>query len=412
MSLMGHQGVRPVRVLTARTAVSNLGVSETKGSSQSSRSRTHAGSSEAANKTGVKRTSRHLSEAGVARKPAVRRRRQVHRIPVKDEINAGTRAQSGQLTILERRSVSCEVESQYIVYYQRFKDFCKESGVSWPPPLEDCDALLADHLDVLFMDGKSASEGEKAVAAVEFSHVGVKNKVPRSRRALKGWRKEVPPGSRLPLPRLAMYGIAMLILQKGRRLMALKVVADFDMYLRPGESMDLRAHNIVAPVRSAGPQYRWYSVIIRDAQDGRPDKVGVYDNSLQLNNPETSWIGPLLLARAKALKCKSDLLFNFTMEDFRKSFVEAAEKLGLGKLHPYQLRHGGAAEDLNSGFRDHAAVKARGRWKTDQSVRRYAKVDKVQELLNKMSPVQLAFCKMAQQKLRKVFNGGPMPASL
>ena len=332
---------------------------------------------------------------------------------MKDEINAGTRAQSGQLTILERRSVSCEVESQYIVYYQRFKDFCKVSGVSWPPPLEDCDALLADHLDVLFMDGKSASEGEKAVAAVGVQPRGSQeqgSQKPSRPERVAQRRCHQGAGCRCLVSRCTVSRCSSF--RKGDGLMALKVVADFDMYLRPGESMDLRAHNIVAPVRSAGPQYRWYSVIIRDAQDGRPDKVGVYDNSLQLNNPETSWIGPLLLARAKALKCKSDLLFNFTMEDFRKSFVEAAEKLGLGKLHPYQLRHGGAAEDLNSGFRDHAAVKARGRWKTDQSVRRYAKVGKVQELLNKMSPVQLAFCKMAQQKLRKVFNGGPMPASL
>ena len=125
-------------------------------------------------------------------------------------------------------------------------------------------------------------------------------------------------------------------------------VAAVDMYLRPGESMDLRAHNVTAPAKSAGPPYQWYSVVIRDAQDKKPHIIGVYDNSLPLNNVETSSVGPLLHARALSRKYKSDHLFDFKMEEFRKQLTQAGEKLGLGKLHPYQLCHGGAAEDLNA----------------------------------------------------------------
>ena len=313
---------------------------------------------------------------------------------------------------MERRSVSGEIEGQYKQHYEKFKAFCKENGGSWPPQLVDVDALLADYLDTLFLQGKSASEGEKAVAALEFLHIGAKNKVPRSRRALKGWRKEVPPGSRLPLPKLAMYGIAMLLYYRGRRLMALKVVADYDMYLRPGEGMELRAHNVIPPVKGAGPQYQTYSIVIRDLEDGRPDKIGVYDNSLPLDNPETSWIGPHLHKRASSMKKKTDFLYDFSMEEFRKSFGDAASKLGLGVVHPYQLRHGGAAEDLNSRFRDHNAVKSRGRWKTDQSVRRYTKIGKIQQLLSKLGPDQLSFCKRSAALLPKVFSGKAVPISL
>ena len=50
----------------------------------------------------------------------------------------------------------------------------------------------------------------------------------------------------------------------------------------------------------------------------------------------------------------------------------------------YQLRHGGAADDLLTKTREYAAVKDRGRWRTDASVRRYGKVGKIQALLNKM----------------------------
>lgn len=76
----------------------------------------------------------------------------------------------------------------------------------------DADPLLADFLDLLYLDGKSASEGEKTVAALEFHQIALKGHLPRSKRALRGWRKAVPPSSRLPMPRPVMFGLAMNLL--------------------------------------------------------------------------------------------------------------------------------------------------------------------------------------------------------
>ena len=42
------------------------------------------------------------------------------------------------------------------------------------------------------------------------------------------------------------------------------------------------------------------------------------------------------------------------------------KKLNLEVLHPYQLRHGGATDDLSSRCRDHNGVKSRGRWENRQ----------------------------------------------
>ena len=47
--------------------------------------------------------------------------------------------------------------------------------------------------------GKSASKGEKAVAAVEYSHIRVKNKMPRATRSKGVEGLKVPPSSRLLL---------------------------------------------------------------------------------------------------------------------------------------------------------------------------------------------------------------------
>ena len=78
---------------------------------------------------------------------------------------------------------------------------------------------------------------------------------------------------------------------------------------------------------------------------------------------------------------------------------------GIQELHPYQSRHGGASEDLNSGERDHLAVKVRGRWHTDQSVRRYGKVGKIQKMMTDLSPERMAFCQWSLRNIERVLKG-------
>ena len=89
----------------------------------------------------------------------------------------------------------------------------------------------------------------------------------------------------------------------------------------------------------------------------------------------------------------------------RKDFTMAAEALGVSGLHPYQCRHGGASDDMSSKVRDFQSVKARGRWQTDQSVRRYTKIGKIQQLLNHLSKNKMAFCRWSHLNLEKAFKG-------
>lgn len=215
----------------------------------------------------------------------------------------------------------------------------------------------------------------------------------------------MPPSSRLPLPRLAMFGIAMNLAAKGHKDRALMVLAGFNMYLRPGEALDLRKKNIVPPVKKAGRQFKHTTVIIRDREEGRPDKVGVFDNSLPIDVKSFQFMGEMLLQAAAKCSRPQELIFKFTMDEFRKSFQEAGAALGLEAVHPYQLRHGGATNDLAAGVRDFQGVKSRGRWKTDQSVRRYAKTGRIQQLLTQMSAVDLRFCRWAEANMCKVMTG-------
>lgn len=316
-----------------------------------------------------------------------------------------------QLTALESRSVSVEVQNQYQQYYDKLRAFCQENDTHWPLSTEEADELMADYLDCLFIQGKTAGEGEKSLASLEFHDLKFKGRMPRSKRALRGWREAVPPQSRLPLPRLAMYGIVMQMLSRNKRSMGLMTIASFDLYLRPGEALDLRQRHIVPPVIAGGCQFQWVTVIIRDQEGGVPDKIGVFDNALAINSKEMLWMGNELLSHAKKLNHKDDMLFNFNMDSFREEFARCGRMLNLGEVHPYQLRHGGATHDLTSGRRDHSGVKARGRWKTDQSVRRYAKTGRVQQLLNQMSAAQISYCRWSEQNIAKVCKGVCRPDS-
>ena len=111
------------------------------------------------------------------------------------------------------------------------------------------------------------------------------------------------------MPKLVVYGLCMILLAKGKRLHALKTILDFDTYMRPGESHDLLKKNLVAPVSKAGPQYRWYAVVIRDFDEQRPDKVGVFDSSIPLNSRERLWIGSVLHQHVKTLPKKNSKVF-------------------------------------------------------------------------------------------------------
>jgi hypothetical protein len=332
-------------------------------------------------------------------------RRVVTRLPVDQEPLVGKRAQANMLTALEMRSVSVEVQSQYKMYLDKFVNFCRANGSAWPLGAVECDALMADYLDLMFVEGKSASVGEKTVAAAEYMSIGLKGRLVRSKRALKGWHKERPACSRLPLPRLLAAGMAMKLVASGRKLMGLKLMIDHDCYLRPGESIGIAKKDVVKPVKNGGPQYQWYSVVIRDQEDGRADKVGIFDNTIPFNSPARQYLGELLSHRADCLNSSLDKVFPFTADEYRKRFAESGAQLGVTGLHPYQCRHGGASEDLNSKEREPLAVKARGRWATDQSVRRYGKVGKLQKLLSQLSPSNLGYCQWSLRNMEAVLRG-------
>ena len=130
---------------------------------------------------------------------------------------------------------------------------------------------------------------------------------------------------------------------------------------------------------------------------------------------------PFLAAELKRLSTAAGprgLLFKCSLGEATALLNRAAGAVYLAeKLSLYQCRHGGAAHDLNARTRARDAVKARGRWRTECSLRRYGKIGKVQALLRNLPAEALRYCEASTRVLDEVIAGrrcplrppGPLP---
>ena len=316
------------------------------------------------------------------------------------------------MSLLEVRAVSPKVLNDYANRHQDFKDFCSESGHS-TDSAEDIDNALAEWFDLLYLKGYASAEGSKTLCAMmHFDHRLRKEgpfKLTRAPRALVGWRRAAPGSSRLPLPLALAEGMVMAMLSKQLRTAALYVATLFALYLRPSEGLALKGRDIVEPVAVAGDQHVHLLVIVRNSEDKIPDKVGEYDNSLKVDQNFFKFLAKALLDRSRAVG-KAGLLFPMTFAEANRHLKEAARRLRVDDgVCLYQCRHGGAAHDLNAKARTRDEVMARGRWRTDQTVRRYTKIGKVQALLGRMPKESLEFCRASRVMLDTVVAGRRLP---
>ena len=287
---------------------------------------------------------------------------------------------TGQLTVLEQQAIRPATQKTYRWYALMFLDFCLTEGHTWGSPAE-LDWVMVLFFNVLFAEDYDSSVGATTLAAIRYLLPDVGSKkvtpLPRSDRALLGWKALLPPAQRLPLPRAAAGAIAGYMINMGRLELALFILFCFATYLRPGEAMRLRRRDVVRPQVHAGPSFAVWGLIVNNAEDGRLGKTGLMDEAVLLD--KNDWLLKPLLALA-SLSPEDGLLWSLKMTDLRAVFYQAVQALGLGALRPqlYCLRHGGASHDLLTGVRTLAEVKARGRWAVDSSLKRYGKPTRLQ----------------------------------
>jgi len=302
------------------------------------------------------------------------------------------------LTECEKGSVTAGTQRLYDHHVALFGRW-----VAKRPADLDLDTNLVDYLDTLLADGYPSGDGEKAVAAVIAATPGTdRRQLPRTTRALKGFRKKRPPRSRLPIPEEVMAGIVAFLWHRGEHTLALFVMTLFYGYFRPGEGRGFLCMDLNLP--AGGPQESLNCVSLTVAPETRLEwsKTQTFDDTVLLDAP-VRYLGNLLVT-LRGERPPSEPLF-LLGQDAHTNWSRACRALGLPGLVLYQLRHGGASVDRLERRRSPQEILARGRWQSERSLRRYAKSGRVQTLLGKLAPHVREFTKVALRDLELVVTG-------
>jgi hypothetical protein len=129
-------------------------------------------------------------------------------------------------------------------------------------------------------------------------------------------------------------------------------------------------------------------------EDHIPGKTGLFDESITLDyQPDLAPASYALTAG----KSPGDDLWPFTTD--QDLALRRELKLDELDLSRYSMRRGGASRDLLTNLRDRASVKARGRWESDASLKRYGKATRVLKELKKVPPEVLEYALVIEQTL-------------
>jgi hypothetical protein len=266
-------------------------------------------------------------------------------------------------------------------------------------------------LDNKFFDGDPSAEGSKDLAAMGYVSPLLTRGAPeltRAHDACRGWRKLAPQKTRLPLPLGLTCALINQMMKANQAVQAEALAVTFAFYLRPSVTLGLRVEDVVPPPRGARGAKRKWSLILHPQECEIPSKVGLFDEAMLLDNPEFMFLGKVLAARARASPGGSPM-FPVRHLAWAQSLADAAAQLGLegrGKVPVlYQLRHGGASHEMLTGFRSLEALKRRGRWASDASVRRYEKGGRIGQVLSRLDTKLQDHCRRCAAQIGKILAG-------
>ena len=118
---------------------------------------------------------------------------------------------------------------------------------------------MAHWMNTQFLKGKRPWLGEKAVAALQalapqYGSKGM-DRLPRTYRCLKGWRRLKPGQSKCPWAWPVWFGVAMQLWRRGLKRMAVGILLQVACYLRVTELLKLTVGQIVAPTTQGVPHW-------------------------------------------------------------------------------------------------------------------------------------------------------------
>ena len=302
----------------------------------------------------------------------------------------------GEPSFLELQSVTPKAAQDYQSYVTAFYQWCQQRGLigdfaTFLISAPTIDEALTTYMHEKFFAGELSYVPTKLVAGLRYFWTypnGTIFELPRSMRALAGWRRMVPAQSRLPYPWVALCLCMQHMIAAGQVMEALACAITFTFYLRPSECLRLQGKLITPPARAqrrpqAADNQMW-SILLHPQEGADVSKTGCVDESLMADNPLFPWM-PQVLRLLKTKFPNNAMVFSFGQAQWGRALKGAAVACGLGALGDpclYRLRHGGVSHDLLFKARSLISAKKRGRWASDRSLARYERGGRINEQLS------------------------------
>ena len=292
----------------------------------------------------------------------------------------------GARSLLERVKIKPTTSHNYAVPVADFLKWCQEEELRVDSSIRIGLSAL-EYADFMFLEGRPLS-------AIGTFRAGLLHYLPelrdsvyvveRLKDAQESWSLKEPPATRLPLPHYGAWAVIGRTAQRGEIRTALAMVTQLRTYVRPSELLKLRAADVVAPssVAVTGME-AMYGLILNAVhskggeeimEDPEPGKTGNFNENMLFDLPDELWVGKSLAKLAGSLH-RHQRLFNFSQEQYNQSLKKSLAECQMAHLNAtsYVWRHTGVSLDHLCNRRSEQSIKARARWVTDTSVKRYKK---------------------------------------
>ena len=154
---------------------------------------------------------------------------------------ATERARHEAITFLAANTVRPGTYEQYARAEATFQKWLGSRRSVRRLPQANLDRLVEEYMEHLYFEGATSGEGSTTLAALEYFDPSLSDALPLTRRALRGFRRLAPGGSRAPLPFVGLMILVGCAMTRGAPLMAIAYLLGFYAYLRPYELMSVKA---------------------------------------------------------------------------------------------------------------------------------------------------------------------------
>ena len=230
--------------------------------------------------------------------------------------------------------------------------------------------------------------------------------------ALQGWSRVAPNRTRMPIPWAGITALAAALVHMGERLAALAILLATDAYLRPCELLTLRPANIIRGAAAVSKSYAHASIHLFAWETGQTSKTLTTDESVLLDSPSRGWL-TLAVTELADRTPAGELLFDLTPERLNHLMKSAANLVGVSAwdISPYCCRHAGPSHHWLTQVRTLPAIKRRGRWASDASVKRYEKSSRVTRRFEGLSEQTLEILRRSEAHIADIVRGvvAPLP---